>query len=197
MTSSYYEKVGKVTTCIDSQLPFDLPTYWSWCRLGSICSSIQYGLSNSAEPNGTHRLLRITDIQNGKVDWDSVPFTSVRDAGCYLLQNEDIVFARTGATVGKSYLISDIPYEAVYASYLIRIRLVNGIDPKYIYDFFNSDCYWEQITSRSVGVGQPNCNGTSLSNLLIPIPSTAVQKRITTSARNILKCLIEIEKSLT
>lgn len=197
MTSSYYEKIGKVTACIDSDLPFDLPANWSWCRLGSICSSIQYGLSNSAEPNGTHRLLRITDIQNGKVDWDSVPFTSVQDAGAYLLQNDDLVFARTGATVGKSYLISDIPYDTVYASYLIRIRLFNGVDPKYIYDFFNSDCYWEQITSRSVGVGQPNCNGTSLSNLLVPIPPIAMQNRITASARSIMKCLIAIEKSLS
>ena len=194
--NSYYEKIGKVTACIDSELPFELPADWCWCRLGSICTSIQYGLSNSAEPRGTHRLLRITDIQNGKVDWDSVPFTSVQDAGYYSLQNEDIVFARTGATVGKSYLISDIPYDTVYASYLIRIRLFNGIDARYIYDFFNSDCYWTQITSRAVGVGQPNCNGTSLGNLLVPIPPTGMQNRIITSASSMMKCLIAIEKSL-
>lgn len=197
MTISYYEKVGKAIACIDNELPFDLPPNWCWCRLGSICSSIQYGLSNSSESTGTHRLLRITDIQNGRVDWNSVPFTSVKEAEQYLLHDEDIVFARTGATVGKSYLISEIPCDAVFASYLIRIRLVNGINPKYIYDFFNSENYWEQITSRSVGVGQPNCNGTSLSNLLIPLPPSVMQNRISTSTRNIMIWVSAIEKSLT
>ena len=153
MTSSYYEKIGTKTTCIDDELPFELPDNWRWCRLGSVCLSIQYGLSNSAEQSGTHRLLRITDIQNGTVDWDTVPFTTVKDGENYLLCSNDIVFARTGATVGKSFLITDIPYDSVYASYLIRIRLLNGVDPSYVYDFFNSLCYWNQITVKALALG--------------------------------------------
>lgn len=48
-------------------------------KLGSICLSIQYGLSNSEESHGTHRFLRITDIQNGSVNWYAVPFTTTDD----------------------------------------------------------------------------------------------------------------------
>ncbi len=173
--NSYYELTGKKQELIDDILPFEIPSTWTWCRLGSICTEILYGLSNSAEIQGTHRLLRITDIQNGKVDWDTVPYTTTEDADKYLLKENDIVFARTGATVGKSFLIKDIPVESVYASYLIRIRLLPGINAEYIYDFFNSPFYWRQITDKAVGVGQPNCNGTLLQELIIPLPPLSEQ----------------------
>ena len=104
-----------------------------------------------------------------------------------MLHKDDIVFARTGATVGKSFLITDLPYASVYASYLIRIRLINGISANYIYHFFNSYCYWEQVTDKAVGVGQPNCNGTALRELFIPLPSQAEQNRIVPVADKLLK----------
>ncbi len=184
----HYEKFpdGSVK-CIEDEIPFEIPDSWTWTRLGCITDVIQYGLSNSAESSGDYRLLRITDIQDGCVDWDSVPFTSTTDPGKYLLHKNDIVFARTGATVGKSFLISDLPYASVYASYLIRIRLISGISGNYIYQFFNSYCYWEQITGKSVGVGQPNCNGTSLKELFIPLPPQVEQSRIVSVANNLLK----------
>ena len=115
---------------------------------------------------GSHKFLRITDIQNGIVNWDTVPFARPSDPDTYLLKSGDIVFARTGATVGKSFLITETPYPSVYASYLIRIRLLGNLPSEYIYQFFDSACYWSQITDKSVGVGQPNCNGTSLKELL-------------------------------
>ena len=132
-------------------------------------------------------MLRITDIQDGSVNWNSVPFTSTNEPEKYLLHKDDIVFARTGATVGKSFLITDVPYASVYASYLIRIRLIYGISANYIYQFFNSYCYWSQITDKAVGVGQPNCNGTSLKELLIPLPPQREQDRIVPAANNLLK----------
>ena len=75
----------------------------------------------------------------------------------------------------------------MYASYLIRIRLIYGISANYIYQFFNSYCYWSQITDKAVGVGQPNCNGTSLKELLIPLPPQREQDRIVPAANNLLK----------
>ena len=164
-----------------------MPEGWAWCRLGNITDTIQYGLSNSAESTGTHRLLRITDIQEGKVNWDTVPFTKTNEPDKYTLHINDIVFARTGATVGKSFLITKLPYESVYASYLIRIRLISNVSPQYIYQFFNSRCYWEQITGKAVGVGQPNCNGTALKELFIPLPSINEQKQIVPTAESLLK----------
>ena len=190
----HYEKFSDGSVkCIEDEIPFDLPEGWAWVRLGNLSAAIQYGLSNSAEPQGTHRLLRITDIQDGKVDWNAVPFTTVNDPEAYLLKTGDIVFARTGATVGKSFLITETPYPSVYASYLIRIRLLGSLSPEYIYQFFDSACYWSQITDKSVGVGQPNCNGTSLKELFIPLPPISEQLRIVPTAQALLAYVAKID----
>ena len=190
----HYEKFADGSVkCIENEIPFDLPDGWAWVRLGNLSAAIQYGLSNSAEPQGTHRLLRITDIQDGKVDWNTVPFTTVNDPESYLLKTGDIVFARTGATVGKSFLIAETPYPSVYASYLIRIRLLGSLSPEYIYQFFDSACYWSQITDKSVGVGQPNCNGTSLKELFIPLPPIGEQLRIVPIAQDLLAYVVKID----
>ena len=173
--------------CIEDEIPFELPDGWSWARLGNLSVSIQYGLSNSAQSQGTHRLLRITDIQDGKVNWNTVPFTTTDDQDTYLLKAGDIVFARTGATVGKSFLITETPCPSVYASYLIRIRLLGDLSSEYIYHFFDSACYWSQITNKSVGVGQPNCNGTSLKELFIPLPPINEQRKIVPTVQALLE----------
>ena len=170
-----------------------MPNGWVWTRLGNLCAAIQYGLSNSAEPKGSHKFLRITDIQNGTVNWDTVPFTRTSDPDVYLLKPGDIVFARTGATVGKSFLITETPYPSVYASYLIRIRLLGDLLSEYIYQFFDSACYWSQITDKSVGVGQPNCNGTALKELFIPLPPINEQLRIIPTVRKLLKRVTKID----
>ncbi len=179
--------------CIEDEIPFEIPDGWVWTRLGNLCAAIQYGLSNSAEPKGSHKFLRITDIQNGMVNWDAVPFTSTSDPDVYLLKPGDIVFARTGATVGKSFLITETPYPSVYASYLIRIRLLGDLPSEYIYQFFDSACYWSQITDKSVGVGQPNCNGTALKELFIPLPPINEQLRIIPTVRKLLKHVTKID----
>ncbi|MEG2523888.1 MAG: restriction endonuclease subunit S, partial [Lachnospiraceae bacterium] len=179
--------------CIEDEIPFDVPEGWEWSRLGSISADVLYGLSNSAQMSGTHKLLRITDIQDGKVKWDNVPFTSITDKENYLLKNKDIVFARTGATVGKSFLIVDVPENAVYASYLIRIRVSEVLNADYIYQFFNSEFYWMQITDKSVGVGQPNCNGTSLRELLLPVPPLIQQNNICNKVTDLAQFVNNIE----
>ena len=164
--------------------------------MADIANSILYGVSESAKPNGRYKLLRITDIQENKVDWDSVPFTNYdeEDARKYLLNDGDILFARTGATVGKSYLVSDITYDSIYASYLIRIQTSKIVSPEYVKRFFESGYYWEQISSSSVGVGQPNVNGTSLGNLLIPIPPFDEQKRIVLESEKWFTLIESIDK---
>ena len=77
--------------------------------------------------------MRITDIQDNKVNWDTVPYTDFDDkkATAYILQNNDILFARTGATVGKSYLVQDLSVLSIYASYLIRIQVSKEILSQY------------------------------------------------------------------
>ena len=95
-----------------------------------------------------------------------------------MLNDGDILFARTGATVGKSYLVQGLKEEAIYASYLIRVQTYDAVLPQYVKFYFESGYYWEQIVQESVGVGQPNVNGTILGNLNIPIPPIHEQSRI-------------------
>ena len=196
-------------------VPFEVPESWEWTTIGEIASSILYGVSESAKEIGQYKLLRITDIQNNKVNWETVPFTDYdkNKATAYLLTDGDIVFARTGATVGKSYLVEGLKDSAIYASYLIRVQTSSVILPAYIkfffesgfyWDlpayikfFFESGFYWEQISLNSVGIGQPNVNGTTLAALTIPIPPYREQLRIVEEAKKWLMVIdgldVEIE----
>jgi type I restriction enzyme S subunit len=168
-----------------------------WTRLSTISISIQYGITESAKSNGDHKFLRITDIQDNRVDWESVPYVCISDdkANEYLLYNNDIVFTRTGATVGKSYLISNLNDRAVFASYLIRIKLPTILNAHYIKLFFESGFYWEQIVDKSVGIGQPNVNGTSLGELNIPIPPISEQLCIASKTKHLLSYIDTIEEN--
>ena len=180
-------------------VPFEVPESWEWTTIGEIASSILYGVSESAKEIGQYKLLRITDIQNNKVNWETVPFTDYdkNKAAAYLLTDGDILFARTGATVGKSYLVEGLKDSAIYASYLIRVQTSSVILPAYIKFFFESGFYWEQISFNSVGIGQPNVNGTTLAALTIPIPPYREQLRIVEEAKKWLMVIdgldVEIE----
>ena len=172
-------------------MPFEVPEGWVWTTIGEIASSILYGVSESAKETGQYKLLRITDIQNNKVNWETVPFTDYDNnkAQTYLLNDGDILFARTGATVGKSYLVEGLRDSAIYASYLIRVQTSSVILPAYIKYFFESGFYWEQISLNSVGIGQPNVNGTTLAALTIPIPPYREQLRIVEEAKKWLSVI--------
>ena len=148
-------------------------------RLRSISQRINYGYTASAESKGNAKFLRITDIQNGKVNWNRVPYCSIsrEKLDNYILYPGDIVIARTGGTIGKSFLIEQVEHTSVYASYLIRLQLFPKIE-KYIKIFLESNFYWQQLSDVSMGTGQSNVNGTNLSNLIIPLPPLAEQKRI-------------------
>ena len=171
--------------------PFEIPNNWVWTTIGEIASTILYGVSESAKESGTFKLLRITDIQNNRVNWQTVPFTNYDEqkAAAYLLRDGDILFARTGATVGKSYLVEGLSEPSIYASYLIRVQTSTAILPTYTKLFFESGFYWEQISLNSVGVGQPNVNGTTLASLLMPIPPYQEQKRIVEESKKWLSVI--------
>jgi type I restriction enzyme S subunit len=148
-----------------------VPDGWFIKTVGEISRPPQYGYTESArkEPVGP-QFLRITDIQDGKVDWSSVPYCECNDAdhAKYQLANGDIVFARSGATTGKTFLVKNPP-DAVFASYLIRLRVVNDATPDFVWWFFQSPYYWKQIVLR--GGAQPNMNAQILKTIRVPIPA--------------------------
>lgn len=151
---------------------------WEVKETQDFCDHPQYGYTESAtiDPVGP-RFLRITDIQNGQVNWDAVPYCRCPDPSNYLLEPGDLVFARTGATTGKSFVIGNCP-ESVFASYLIRLRVRDTVSVEYLYSYFQSPGYWQQITDEKEGTGQPNVNGKKLSKLKVPVPPENEQRRI-------------------
>ncbi|WP_421854282.1 restriction endonuclease subunit S [Marinomonas sp.] len=158
----------------------ELPKGWVETTIDRITSDVSYGVTAKSDPHqGDLRMLRITDIQNNKVDWETVPFCHYDSRfEKALLANEDIVVARTGATVGKSFLIENAIENSVYASYLIRLRVASYILPKYVAWFLHSPKYWKQIIEKQEGIGQPNVNGTKLKTLQLSLAPLAEQKRI-------------------
>ena len=180
--NSYYEKIlatGEVK-CIDEEIPFDVPQGWEWERWGNIAQTIQYGYNAPALEHGVIKMVRISDIQENCVLWDNVPYCLIdeNDIDTYLLKVNDILFARTGGTVGKSFLVEEVPEKAIYAGYLIRTRYSSLLNPRYMKSFMESQLYWEQLKNGTIATAQPNCNGKTLAKMLLPIPPTKEQNRI-------------------
>ena len=180
--SSYYEKLlatGEVK-CIDEEIPFEIPQGWEWERWGNISQSIQYGYNAPALEHGAIKMVRISDIQENCVLWDNVPYCQIaeNDIDTYLLKVNDILFARTGGTVGKSFLVEEVPERAIYAGYLIRTRYSSLLNPRYMKSFMESQLYWEQLKNGTIATAQPNCNGKTLAKMLLPIPPAKEQDRI-------------------
>ena len=161
---------------------FAIPEKWKWVSLGAISNRIHYGYTASAKERGNARLLRITDIQNGAVNWNAVPYCSLEEKEIkkFQLASGDIVIARTGGTIGKSFLITQkLEEPAVFASYLIRVipdKL--NVNPSYLLRFLDSSCYWEQLSNNSRGTGQPNVNARALFEIKVPLPPIEEQYRI-------------------
>ena len=180
--NSYYEKIlaTEEVKCIDEEVPFDVPNGWEWERWGNISQSIQYGYNAPALEHGAIKMVRISDIQENCVLWDNVPYCQIEenDIDTYLLKVNDILFARTGGTVGKSFLVEEVPERAIYAGYLIRTRYSSLLNPHYMKLFMESQLYWEQLKNGTIATAQPNCNGKTLAKMLLPIPPTKEQDRI-------------------
>ena len=191
--NSHYEKLDGVERCIDDELPFEIPESWAWVRWGAIAESIQYGYNAPAKQEGRIRMVRISDIHENTVAWSSVPFCDIDDSDIptYLLQANDILFARTGGTVGKSFLVSEVPCESIYAGYLIRTRYSSLLCPQYLKYFMESPLYWQQLKSGTTATAQPNCNGQTLAKMLLPLPPANEQLRI---VDNLARTFTIIEK---
>lgn len=182
------KKQKKLPEITEDEIPFDIPENWKWVRLADVSENIHYGYTASANEVGNCKLLRITDIQNNSVEWESVPFCDVKDKDyvTYGLNNRDIMIARTGGTIGKTYIVESLNDRAVFASYLIRVVPVNNINEKYLKKFMESPLYWHQLKEGSMGTGQPNVNGTTLSKLVLPLPPLAEQERIVEEIEQLL-----------
>lgn len=157
----------------------DLPHGWARTTLGNICSKPEYGWTTKAANSVLGpKLLRTTDISKGAIDWSTVPVCTQAPPFLdkYLLKKGDIVISRAGS-VGLSALIGDCP-EAVFASYLIRLRVQRGINVKFVHYFLQCPSYWEQIAQESAGIALQNVNAKKLAALNVPLAPLPEQRRI-------------------
>ena len=180
----------------EEEKPFDLPVGWEWVRLEDVTDNIHYGYTASADVTKKVKLLRITDIQDDKVIWRNVPGCEIKDSDIeqYQLQPNDIVIARTGGTVGKSYLVDDLQYIAVFASYLIRLKYIKFTNANYTKIFLGSQLYWLQLYNGVTGTGQPNVNGNTLKKMFFPLPPSSEQDKICSRVQTLLNLCDQLEQ---
>jgi|GEM_PF-942830 len=143
--------------------------------LKNLIEGTQYGYNASALLSGQNKFLRISDIHESKVDWETVPYCNCEVEETYLLKNEDILIARTGGTTGKSFKIDTPPPHSIYAGYLIRIRAKQTVNPDYLYLFLHSFAYWSQIVNLNEGNFRPKANAENLKTLILPNCSKNIQ----------------------
>ena len=149
--------------------------------LADISLDVSYGYTESAqvEPVGP-RFLRITDIQNGVVDWPTVPYCTIdnRRLPNYLLQRGDIVVARTGNSTGENYIF-DSSEQAVFASYLIRFRIDhNKANPFFVWYQLRTPRWWNFVAGSKTGSAQAGANAQVLGRFEITLPSRHDQDRV-------------------
>src|SRR6266567_717750 len=177
---SYQKIIDGARQVVENYKPvIKIDPTWEIVELGEICKP-EYGFTDTAKDEGDTRFIRITDIdENGLLKTEDPKFINLSDeSGPYLLHRGDLLVARTGATYGKT-LCFDENYQAVFASYLIRLNMnVHRILPRYYWIFAQSEDYQKQKVSLVQGGGQPQFNGNVIVRLKVPLPPLDVQASI-------------------
>lgn len=142
----------------------------------------QYGANEigiERETNTEPRYIRITDINDfGELENELGKTASVIEEK-YFLKENDLLLARSGNTVGKSYLHKDVGYDCFFAGYMIRFKIdISKVIPQYIFAYTQTDFYRKWIKAVQRTTGQPNINAEEYRSLEILLPDTLVQEKI-------------------
>jgi type I restriction enzyme, S subunit len=176
----------------------ELPKGWTRTTLSDICTKPQYGWTCKAAKNGRIKYLRTTDISSGGIDWGKVPYCDKipSEFEKYSVRRNDILVARAGS-VGVSHRVRDVNQNAVFASYLIRFKALDGIPPQFIEFFLKSEEYWRGISEFSAGIAIPNVNATKLASIELPLAPVKEQRRIVAKLEKLLDKVDGCQKRLT
>jgi len=154
---------------------------WKETTLSEVSHDVSYGYTESATPEQVGpKFLRITDIQGGVVNWESVPFCQISKVNYtkYKLEDGDIVVARTGNSTGENYLFRGNA-DAVFASYLIRFRLdPTEAEPCFVWYNLRTATWWDFINSSKTGSAQAGANAKVLGRFPLRLPPLREQQAI-------------------
>jgi len=153
-------------------------------RLGTLLSEpTEYGAAEAGVERTSEdqpRYVRITDIDENGMLLPGLGATAENIDPAYFLSDGDLLFARSGNTVGKTYLheAKRVDYPCFYAGYLIRFRFTDAVIPKYVFAFTQTPYYREWVNAIQRTAGQPNINAQEYRSLEIPLPPKTVQREV-------------------
>ena len=172
-----------------NEIPFEIPPQWQWVLLKDVSEKPQYGTSSKSNKNGRIPVVRMGDIQAGRIEWDNLVYSSDEtEIKKYNLEHNDILFNRTNspALVGKTAIYkSEMP--AIFAGYLIRVKTKKLLNPDYLNYFLNSP--YAKMKCQAVktdAVNQSNINAKKLSYFEIPLTSIEEQGEVVKSLNQLL-----------
>ncbi|MFA5002768.1 MAG: restriction endonuclease subunit S [Methanolinea sp.] len=188
---------------IDIRRYVEIPEEWISTQIQNIARVIQYGSSEKADDNTSGiPIIRMGNLKDGKIDFSNLKYISKNspDISKCLLQLGDVLFNRTNSAelVGKTAVFNRESYEAVFASYLIRVRVDNELySPDFLSYYINSSFGRKYISSVvSQQVGQANVNGTKLANMVIPYPDISEQKEIISEIERHFSQIDHVEQTI-
>jgi hypothetical protein len=171
----------RISALVEREELHGLPWHIDRVPLRNLCISMKHGFAGKALETGDVKFIRITDVQGGTVDWRGAQYVSLGSSNyeSYTLNQGDIIFARVGATAGKSSLIREVPMKAVFASNLIKLVAdQKRIIPEYLYLYFQSREFLDKVDKNLTGAVQLNISSTKLGAIEVPVPPMAEQYRI-------------------
>lgn len=156
---------------------------WEQLPLSKISNSFSYGLNVSSKKyDGKNKYIRITDIDDNShklVEKNlTSPNTNLEDISDYQLKENDLLFARTGASVGKSYLYDNADGKAFFAGFLIRMEINGEFDKNFVFQNTLTDKYQQFIKITSQRSGQPGINAKEYASFKIIIPKSFNEQRL-------------------
>ena len=149
---------------------------WEKCKFGDIATGFDYGMNAAAKPfDGENKYIRITDIDEASSTYNDTdivsPDGSLTDN--YVVNDRDILLARTGASTGKSYLYRKSDGKLYYAGFLIRANVTEH-NPYFVFSQLHTHRYWRWVSIMSARSGQPGINSQEYSSF--PIFTTSLHE---------------------
>ena len=189
----YYEQVGKTITCIDEEIPFDLPDGWVWTRLGEIAVSMADGPfgSNLKVEHYTHdpevRIIQLSNI--GEYGWrDSnkryTTYEHLLSIERSVVDPGDIVIAKM-MPAGRAIICPDMDNKYVLSSDAVKLKPASGLDVNFLLFAINSEIFRGQVYSDVQGITRVRTSISKLKGYLVPLPPLAEQQRIVTKLEEV------------